>query len=88
VLEGVDREGYAGCCAAVRDFDYREKLGAIQTRTLVIAGAHDPATPPAAGRFVAEKISGARYVELDAAHLSNIEDGERFTAEVSAFLSA
>jgi 3-oxoadipate enol-lactonase len=88
VLEGVDREGYAGCCAAVRDFDYREKLSAIQTPTLVIAGAHDPATPPADGRFVAEKIPGARYVELDAAHLSNIEDGERFTAEVSAFLGA
>ncbi len=88
VLEAVDREGYAGCCAAVRDFDYREKLGAIQTPTLVIAGAHDPATPAADGRFLVEKIPGARYVELDAAHLSNIEDGQRFTAEVSAFLSA
>jgi 3-oxoadipate enol-lactonase len=88
VLQGTDREGYAGCCAAVRDFDYRETLGAIQTPTLVIAGAHDPATPAADGRFVAEKIPGARYVELDAAHLSNIEDRERFTAEISAFLGA
>jgi 3-oxoadipate enol-lactonase len=87
-LESNSPEGYTGCCAAVRDFDYREKLGAIQTPTLVIAGAHDPATPPADGRFVAEKIRGARYVELDAAHLSNIEDRDRFTAEVGRFLAA
>jgi 3-oxoadipate enol-lactonase len=88
VLESTSPEGYTGCCAAVRDFDYREKLSAIQTPTLVIAGAHDPATPPAEGRFVAEKIPGARYVELNAAHLSNIEDRDRFTAEVGKFLAA
>jgi 3-oxoadipate enol-lactonase len=87
-LESTSPEGYTGCCAAVRDFDCRERLGAIQTLTLVVAGAHDPATPPADGRFVAETIPGARYVELDAAHLSNIEDRDRFTAEVGNFLAA
>jgi 3-oxoadipate enol-lactonase len=87
-LESTNPEGYAGCCAAVRDFDCREKLGGIPTPTLVIAGAHDPATPPADGRFVAEKIPAARYVELNAAHLSNLEDRDRFTAEVVNFLAA
>jgi 3-oxoadipate enol-lactonase len=87
-LESNSPEGYTGCCAAVRDFDCREKLGAIQTPTLVIAGAHDPATPPADGRFVAEKIPGSHYVELEAAHLSNIEDRDRFTVEVGKFLAA
>jgi 3-oxoadipate enol-lactonase len=87
-LESNSPEGYTGCCAAVRDFDYRKQLGAIQTPTLVIAGAHDPATPPTDGRFVAEKIPGAHYVELNAAHLSNIEDCDRFTAEVSKFLAS
>jgi 3-oxoadipate enol-lactonase len=80
-------EGYAACCAAIRDADLREVLSRIQARTLVIAGTHDAATPPADGRFVAEKVQGARYVELAAAHLSNIEAAERFTAEVVAFLS-
>jgi 3-oxoadipate enol-lactonase len=87
-LEGNSVEGYTGCCAAVRDFDCREQLNAIHTPTLIIGGAHDPATPPADGRFVAEKIPGARYVELNAAHLSNIEDRDRFTAEVGKFLAA
>jgi 3-oxoadipate enol-lactonase len=80
-------EGYAACCAAIRDADLREVLSRIQARTLVIAGTHDAATPPADGRFVAEKVQGARYVELAAAHLSNIEAAEQFTAEAVAFLS-
>ena len=80
-------EGYAACCAAIRDADLREVLPRIQARTLVIAGTHDAATPPADGRFVAEKVQGARYVELAAAHLSNIEAAARFTADVVAFLS-
>jgi len=55
---------------------------------LVITGAHDPATPPPDGRFLVAHIRGAKYAELDAAHLSNIEDGARFTGELAAFLSA
>jgi 3-oxoadipate enol-lactonase len=88
ILEGIDPNGYASCCAAVRDYDCREELGKIGTQTLVIAGAHDPATPPADGRFIAEHTRGAKYVELDAAHLSNIEDRDRFTEEVEAFLNS
>ncbi len=93
-IEGMRRmlietpvEGYVACCAAIRDADLRETLPRILARTLVIAGTGDAATPPADGRFLAEKIQGARYVELAAAHLSNIEAPERFTAELMAFLS-
>ncbi len=88
VLESVNPEGYAGCCAAVRDFDVRDKLMGIRTPTLVIAGAYDPATTAAEGQWAAEQIPGAKYVELDAAHLSNIEQRERFTAEIGSFLAA
>jgi 3-oxoadipate enol-lactonase len=88
MLEEANPEGYAACCAAVRDFDFREQLSKIRMPVLVIAGAHDPATPPADGRFLADRIPGARYVELDAAHLSNIEDQSRFTGELAAFLNS
>src|SRR5260370_6707073 len=88
VLEALDPDGYAACCAAVRDFDFRNELGSIRVPTLVIAGAHDPATPPADGSFLAENIPCARYAELNAAHLSNIEDQDRFNAELAAFLNA
>jgi len=88
MIESTDVEGYAACCGALRDSDLRASLSAIRTPTLVISGTHDPATPPADGHFLADSISGARYVELDAAHLLNIERRERFTAELRSFLSA
>jgi 3-oxoadipate enol-lactonase len=87
MLEETNPEGYVACCAAVRDFDCREKLSAIRTPTLVLAGAHDPATPAADGRFLAQQIPGARYVDLNAAHLSNIEAQDQFNHELAAFLN-
>jgi 3-oxoadipate enol-lactonase len=87
MLEETNRDGYVACCAAVRDFDCSEQLNNIRTPTLVIAGAHDRATPPDGGRFLAQQIPGARYVELNAAHLSNIEAQDRFNNELAAFLN-
>jgi 3-oxoadipate enol-lactonase len=55
---------------------------------LVISGTHDPATTPEQGRLLASLIRGARYLELDAAHLSNIEAASQFTSAVREFLSA
>ncbi len=88
MLEETNPDGYAACCAAVRDYDSRGQLERIGAQTLVITGTHDPATPPANGQFLAAHIRGAKYAELDAAHLSNIEDGARFTGELAAFLSS
>lgn len=87
-LEQTNPEGYTANCAAVRDFDFREQLHRIHSPTLVISGAHDPATTPADGQFLGKHISGAGYVELNAAHLSNIEAAERFTREVLRFLTS
>ena len=86
IFEGLNPDGYIANCAAVRDFDAREGIAAIRVPTLVIAGTHDAATTPADGRYLAERIAGARYVELNAAHLSNIEDHQRFTSEACSFL--
>jgi 3-oxoadipate enol-lactonase len=88
MIEEANPDGYSACCAAIRDCDYREQVAAIHTPILVISGAHDPATPPADGRFLAHQISGARYVELNAAHLSNIEAPDRFNQELAAFLNS
>ncbi len=87
ILENANVEGYAACCAAVRDFDYREKVSGIRTPALVIAGKHDPATPSQDTRWIANQIPGSKFVELNASHLSNIEARERFTAEVRQFLT-
>lgn len=78
-------DGYAACCAALRDFDHRPRLAAITAPTLVIAGSADPSTPvePHA-RTIAEGIPGARLEVLDAAHLATIERSEQATALIVA----
>ncbi|MDQ2962506.1 MAG: 3-oxoadipate enol-lactonase [Pseudomonadota bacterium] len=87
MLTATPPEGYVACCAAVRDMDQRDAIAEIRHPVLVIAGTHDAVTPPAEGRATAERIRGARYVELDAAHISNVEAADRFTAEVVAFIA-
>ena len=77
--------GYIASCVAVRDMDQRNSASRISVPTLVIAGTHDLATPPAAGRFIAERVAGARYVELAAAHLSNVEASAAFTSALLEF---
>jgi 3-oxoadipate enol-lactonase len=87
MLLGTPADGYVASCAAVRDMDQRESAARIAVPTLVIAGTHDVATPPADGRFLAERIKGARYVELPAAHLSNLEAAPAFTGALTEFLA-
>ena len=88
MIRRTSLEGYAGCCAAIRDMDQRETLAAARRPTLVIIGAEDPATTPAAGRLIAQAIPGAVAIELDAAHISNVQQPEAFGAAVEVFLAA
>jgi 3-oxoadipate enol-lactonase len=94
--QGVDRirrmllaapvEGYAGCCEALRDMDQRDDLPRISTPTLVIAGSEDPSPSIEAARQWAATIPQALFVELPAAHLSNIGAAAAFNAAVLRFL--
>ena len=87
MLVDTPAEGYAASCLAIREVDLRDRIGHIKAPTLVISGSADPATPPSDGRFLVEAIAGAEFVELDAAHLSNLEQEEKFSAAVMDFLS-
>jgi 3-oxoadipate enol-lactonase len=80
-------EGYVANCAAIRDADLRDEIAGIRALTLVVTGSHDLATPPAGARFMAERIPEAKYLELDSAHISNVEVAARFTEEVLKFLT-
>ena len=87
MLRGCSPTGYAACCAALRDADLRADLHRIAAPALVIVGADDNATPPAAGRAICEHVAGAELLALDAAHLANVERPGAFTAGVLAFLT-
>lgn len=80
-------EGYAGCCAAVRNADFREHAGRIRAPTLVIGGEFDVAAPPQEHAIpLAAVIPGAEYTSLPAGHVSNVEAPDLFTRAVAGFL--
>ncbi len=83
---GTKVPGYVASCAAVRDMDFRATNPKVKAPTLVIVGAKDPATPPAAGEAIAKAIPGAKLVSLEAAHISNIEQPKAFADAVLSFL--
>jgi 3-oxoadipate enol-lactonase len=79
---------YAAVCEALAGWDFRDRLGEIETPTLVLAGADDPAAPPADAELLAGRIPGARLVILErAAHLANVEQPGAFAAAVSEHLT-
>ncbi|MGH6852817.1 MAG: alpha/beta fold hydrolase [Methylocella sp.] len=80
--------GYLAACAAIRDMDQREAIRSISNKVLVIGGRHDLSTPPGMGALVASSIAGAKFVTLEASHMSNIEDEANFTKAAVDFLTA
>ncbi len=87
VFVHTDKEGYASNCEAIDAADLRPEASGIKVPALVISGTHDLAATPAQGRELAQAIAGARYVELDASHISNIERADAFTKTVVDFLT-
>jgi 3-oxoadipate enol-lactonase len=86
-LLATDPNGYAGVCAALRDGDLRDAVGAITVPTLVIGGLSDQAAPIEQTRWLHGEIAGSRILELDAAHLSNLDRAAEFTAALDRFLA-
>lgn len=86
LLDACDAGGYAGCCAALRDADFRQTLSAAaKTDILVIVGEADGSTPPPMGEELAS-LAGAQLARLNAAHLSCVEDADGFAALLRNFL--
>jgi 3-oxoadipate enol-lactonase len=86
-FEATPTEGYVASCAAVRDMDQRQTLHRIRAPTLVIAGTEDHVTTPDDARFIVDEVRNARYVELQASHLSNIQAASAFTHALVQFLT-
>ncbi|WP_322042135.1 3-oxoadipate enol-lactonase [Paraburkholderia sp. J67] len=86
VFVHTDKDGYASNCEALNAADLRVEASSIKAPTLVISGTHDLAATPAQGRELAESVPGARYVELNASHISNVELTDEFNKAVLSFL--
>ncbi|MEX2127318.1 MAG: 3-oxoadipate enol-lactonase [Xanthobacteraceae bacterium] len=86
MMVATNPQGYAGCCAAIRDMDQRWGIGDIKQPTLIIAGKEDNATPLSQSEFMASRIVGAQLTVLKAGHISNVEQVAPFTAALEKFL--
>jgi 3-oxoadipate enol-lactonase len=83
----VDDDGYAGCCAALRDSDLGPVLGTIACPTLLVGGDQDVATPPEQMKLLQEAIGHSELVIIPGAgHLPNLDRPLEFTEIVAGFL--
>jgi 3-oxoadipate enol-lactonase / 4-carboxymuconolactone decarboxylase len=70
----VDPASYAAACDALAGFDVRARLADIARPVLAVAGAHDPVTPPASLRHIADGVPDGRLVIVeDAGHQIPVE---------------
>jgi 3-oxoadipate enol-lactonase len=88
ILLANDAQAYARTCAAIAAIDFSKSNRSIKCPTLVIAGAHDEATPPALSDAIVASIDGARLVSIEAAHISAVESSQTFVALVSKHLQS
>ncbi len=77
--------GYANCCEALAKADVREQLKDIKIPVLLIAGTQDPVTTVADGQFMQQRIPQAKIAEINASHISNVEQPEAFNKILKDF---
>ncbi|MBI2921263.1 MAG: alpha/beta fold hydrolase [Planctomycetes bacterium] len=90
MIRSGSQEGIAAALLGMRDrADSGPTLPGIQVPVLLVCGEKDDLTPPADSKAMAEKIPGAKYVELaGAGHLSPVEAPAEFADAVVRFLAA
>ena len=72
----------------VAEVDVRAVLPAIRVPTLVVHHTDDPIVEPAKGRYVAENIPGAKYVELPGRNMYHfVEPWRDSFQEIAEFLT-
>lgn len=87
MIAGTSPAGYAGCCEVLAATNVLPDLSRISCPVRVIAGQHDPSTPPARAEEVDAAIPQADLVTLDAAHISCVEAPDAFAEAVRDFLT-
>ncbi|MBI1285496.1 MAG: alpha/beta fold hydrolase [Thiobacillus sp.] len=79
-------EALAGGLAILQDTDLRADVPRLAQPVLILHGALDTLTPPAAGAWLAETLPAAQHVELArAAHVPHLSHGEEVAAAIRSF---
>ena len=87
VLLAIDPKAFQAACKILQEADLTTELHKLRVPTLVVCGEFDQATPPALNKQIAEKVTGAAYVELPACgHCPPLEQPEQFIAAIKEFV--
>jgi len=87
MILGTSAAGYLRAATCLRSLDLLKDLPSITSPSLFVAGDSDPAAPLPVMQEMADKTPGGTLAVVPhAAHLSNIEQPEAFTATVAGFL--
>lgn len=87
-LVAVPADAYIASCRAVEGADLRAEVGSIRAPSLIVASTEDVSTPVADSEWLHVHIPGSRLVVIeDAAHLSNVEQPDRFNEALAGFLN-
>lgn len=85
----LHKDGYIAAMRAVTGFTGFPDFATIAVPTLVLTASDDRVAPPAHARLMAERIPGARLVEIaGCGHIANIEAPEAFNAALGQFLES
>jgi pimeloyl-ACP methyl ester carboxylesterase len=87
VLLAIDPKAFTDACKILQESDLTPSLHLLKVPTLFVCGEFDQATPPPLNKAAAEKISGARYVQLPGCgHCPPLEQPEAFLAAIKDFV--
>jgi 3-oxoadipate enol-lactonase len=87
VLLDINPDAFQAACRILQESDLVPLLRHLRVPTLVLCGEMDQATPPALNKQIADKVDGARYVELPGCgHCPPLEQPEKFLAAIGEFI--
>ena len=87
VLLGIDPKAFQAACRILQETDLVPLLSHLRVPTLVVCGELDQATPPALNKEIADKVAGAKYVELPGCgHCPPLEQPDAFIAAIGEFV--
>ncbi len=87
VLLAIEPKAFQAACKILQETDLTPLLHRLRVPTLVVCGEFDQATPVALNKAIAEKVTGARYVELPGCgHCPPLEQPEAFLAAIKDFV--
>jgi pimeloyl-ACP methyl ester carboxylesterase len=87
VLMGIDPKAFQQACKILQETDLTPLLHKLSVPTLVVCGEFDQATPPTLIKVVADKIPGAKFIELKGCgHCPPLEQSQAFLAAIMDFV--